>query len=67
MDKKEKMEAIEICMKHRATIEFTPVINGRCYEQYLGMTYGCPAVITELVKAGFNLSQDEGHIIIDKF
>ena len=66
MNKDLKMKAIEICMKHRATIEFLPVIEHHVCDQYLGMTYGCPAVIEDLVNNGYMLSMDKGHIIIDK-
>ena len=67
MTNENKMKAIEICMKNRATVEFHPVIKKMVYEQYLGLTYACPMVINNLVEAGFSLSMNDGHIIIDKY
>lgn len=67
MNEVQKTRAVGICRKHRATVEFHPVITGKVYQEYLGMTYACPAVINELVKEGFSLSLHEGHIIIDNY
>lgn len=61
MKREDILAAVEICMKHIGTVEFKPKDN------YIGLVYACPALINELVKAGYLLSLNDGHILVDKY
>jgi len=67
MRKEDMMVAVEICMKHRGTVEFHPVVGTQVTDKYIGLIYACPALINELVKEGYSLSLNDGHILVDKY
>ena len=67
MTREDMLAAVEICMKHRGTVEFKPVVGTQVKDDYIGLVYACPALISELVKAGYSLSLSDGHILIDKY
>lgn len=67
MKQAEILEAVQICMKYRGTVEFHPVVGTQVKDDFIGLTYACPALINELVAEGFKLSLHEGHILVDKY
>lgn len=61
-------QAVQICIKHKTSVEFCPtkgniVLNGN----NLAIKESCPVTIKELVLKGFSLSLQEGKIFIDKY
>lgn len=67
MKREDILAVVEICMRHRGTVEFKPVVGTQVKDDCIGLVYACPALIDELVKAGYSLSLNDGHILIDKY
>lgn len=67
MSKKCKMRALEILSEEVCTVEMCAVIKGTIHHELLAITDASHKAISLLIKQGYNISIDNGKIIVDNF